>query len=334
MTQHSNFIGRRCALRVLAGAVATIGAGPLTQAFAQDAAYPSRPIRFVIPFPPGSGAELTARFLGQKLTDLAGQPVVVEPKGGGNGFIAVQAVLSAPRDGYTLFAGSNSTLATNVALFKKLPYDPLTDFVPITLFIRSPIVLLVPPNSPYRTLREFIAAAKREPGKLTIGTGSAGYQMMGALFADKAGIDLLPVPYKSSPDTVKAVLGGEVSIGVADVTSALPLVQTARVRALASATDKRLAGAPDVPTAREEGLADFTPAPWNGIMAPAGVPKPVVDKLSELFTRILVMPDTAEFFAKQNVELLPSGQEAMRKFQREEIERWKRIAVLSKIEQQ
>lgn len=321
---------RRNVLRTL-GSLSLAAALP--GAMAQEA-YPTRPIRFIVPFPPGSGAELTARFMGQKLSELIGQSVLVEPRGGGNGFIGVQAVLSAPRDGYTLFAGSNSTMATNVALFKKLPYDPLVDLVPISLFIRSPIVLIVPPNAPFKTLRDFIAAAKREPGKFTIGSGSAGYQMMGAMFAEKAGLDLLPVPYKSSPDTVKAVMAGEVSIGVADVTSALPLIQAARVFALASATDKRLPGTPDVPTTREEGLMDFTPATWNGIMAPAGVPKPIVDKLSDLFARILATPEAAEFYAKQNVEQLPSGQEAMRKFQREEIERWKRIAVTSKIEQQ
>ena len=321
---------RRNVLRTFGGLAL---AAALPEAMAQEA-YPTKPIRFIVPFPPGSGAELTARFMGQKLSELIGQSVLVEPRGGGNGFIGVQAVLSAPRDGYTLFAGSNSTMATNVALFKKLPYDPLVDLVPISLFIRSPIVLIVPPNAPFKTLRDFIAAAKREPGKFTIGSGSAGYQMMGAMFAEKAGLDLLPVPYKSSPDTVKAVMAGEVSIGVADVTSALPLIQAARVFALASATDKRLPGTPDVPTAREEGLMDFTPATWNGIMAPSGVPKPIVDKLSELFARILATPEAAEFYAKQNVEQLPSGQEAMRKFQREEIERWKRIAVTSKIEQQ
>lgn len=336
MTQQQNLIDRRSALRVLAGTAAVAAAAPLTSAFAAEdaAAYPSRPVRFVIPFPPGSGAELVARFIGQKFTDLTGQPVVVEPKGGGNGFIAVQAVLSAPRDGYTLFAGSSSTFAHNVALIKKLPYDPLTDFVPLSLFIRSPIVLAVPASSPYKTLGEFIAAAKREPGKLTIGSGSAGYQMMGALFTEKAGIQLLPVPYKSSPDTAKAVLGGEVSVGICDVTSSLPLVQTGRIRALAVGTEKRLPGAPDIPTTAEAGLRDFTVAPWNGIMAPAGVPKPVVDKLSNLFVRIMAMPETHEFFAKQNVEIMAAGQEPMRKFQREEVERWKRIREIAKIEQQ
>lgn len=325
---------RRSFLYKLAGpAVAAAGLGPMAT-FAQDTAYPSRTVRFVIPFPPGSGAELSARFMGQKFTELTGQSVVVEPKGGGNGFIAVQSVLSAPHDGYTLFAGSNSTFATNVALFKKLPYDPLTDFAPISLFMRSPIVLLVPAAAPYKGLQDFISAARAAPGKLTIGSGSAGYQMMGALFADKAGIELLPVPYKSAPDTVKAVLAGEVSIGLSDVTAALPLVQAGRVKALAVATEKRLIGVPQIPTAQEQGLADFTTAPWNGIMAPSGVPKAVLDKLEQIFTRIMAMPETLEFYAKQNVEVLPSGQEVMRKFQREEVERWKRIAVMAKIERQ
>src|SRR5690606_6858335 len=127
--------------------------------------------------------------------------------------------------------GSSSTFAHNVALFRKLPYDPVTDFVPLSLFIRSPIVLVVPANSPYRTLGEFVAAARQDPGKLSIGTGSAGYEMMGVLFAEAAGVQLLPVPYKSSPDTAKAVLGGEVNIGIADVTSSMPLIQSGRIRA-------------------------------------------------------------------------------------------------------
>ena len=162
--------------------------------------------------------------------------------------------------------------------------------------LRSPILLLVPANSPYKTLPSLIAAARLKPGTLSIGTGSAGYQMMGALFAEKAGVQMLSVPYKSAPDTVRAVLVGEVSMGVADITSAMPLVSSGRVRALAVASAKRLPGAPDIPTAVEQGVADFTTAPWNGAMAPAGVPKPIVDKLSELFVSIIAMPETIEFF--------------------------------------
>lgn len=335
MTHHTHSVGRRKAIQGLTGGAAlALGLAAFTTASAQEAVYPSRPLRFVIPFPSGSGAELAARFIGQKITELTGQPVVIEPKGGGNGFIGVQTALSAPRDGYTIFFGSNSTLATNVALFKNLPYDPLKDFVPISLVLRSPILLLVPANSPYKTLSSLIAAAKLEPGKLSIGTGSAGYQMMGALFAEKAGVQMLSVPYKSAPDTVRAVLTGEVSMGVADITSAMPLVSTGKVRALAVASAKRLPGAPDIPTAVEQGVADFTTSPWNGAMAPAGVPKPIVDKLSELFVSIIAMPETIEFFTRQNVELMPAGQEPMRKFQIEEVERWKHIATVAKIEKQ
>ena len=332
---HTYSAGRRKIIQGLSSAAAlAMGLGAFTSALAQEAAYPSRPLRFVIPFPPGSGAELAARFFGQKITELTGQPVVIEPKGGGNGFIGVQTVLSAPRDGYTLFFGSNSTLATNVALFKHLPYDPLKDFVPISMVLRSPIVLLVPANSPYKTLLQLITAAKLTPGKISLGTGSAGYQMMGALFAEKAGVQMLFVPYKSAPDTVRAVMTGEVSMGVADITSAMPLVSTGKVRALAVASAKRLPGAPDIPTAVEQGVADFTTAPWNGAMAPAGVPQQIVDKLSELFVRIMAMPETIDFFALQNVELMPAGQAPMRQFQIEEIERWKHIATVAKIEKQ
>ena len=335
MTQLTNSVGRRQAIQVLTGGVAlALGLGTFCTALAQEAVYPSRPLRFVIPFPPGSGAELAARFFGQKITELTGQPVVIEPKGGGNGFIGVQTVLSAPRDGYTIFFGSNSTLATNTALFKNLPYDPLKDYVPISMVMRSPIVLLVPSNSPYKTLPNLIAAAKLEPGKLSLGTGSAGYQLMGAFFAEKAGVQMLSVPYKSAPDTVRAVLTGEVSMGVADITSAMPLINTGKVRALAVASTKRLSGAPDIPTAVEQGLADFTTAPWNGAMAAAGVPQPIVDKLSELFVRIMAMPETIDFFTLQNVELMPAGQAPMRKFQIEEVERWKHIATVAKIEKQ
>ena len=318
--------------RLLAGLAGLCAAGALPLA-AQEV-YPSRPIRFIVPFPPGSGAELAARFIGQKITEATGQGVVVEPRGGGNGFPAVQAVMAAPRDGYTLFFGSNSTLATNVALFRKLPYDPLTDFAPISMAIRSPIVLLVPAASPYRNLGELIEAARREPGRLSIGSGSAGYQMMGALFAERAAVQLLAVPYKSAPDTVRAVLGGEVNLGVVDVTSALPLVTAGKLRALAVASGRRLPGLPEVPTAGEQGVADFTIAPWNGAVAPAGVPKAVLDRLSDLFVRILATPEAAEYFGRQNVEIMATGQEPMRRYMREEVERWKRVAVLAKIELQ
>ena len=325
---------RRTVLRgIAASAIAGCGL-PWAVEAAADPAYPNRPIRFIIPFPPGSGTEVSARFFGRKLSELTGQPVVIEPKGGGNGLIGVHAALSAPRDGYTLFFGSSSTLATNVALLKKMPYDPLVDFVPISLTMRSPVLILVPAASPYKTLKDVIDAAKREPGKLTVATGSPHYQMVATLLAEKAGVQMQNIPYKSSPDAAKAVAGSEVMLGVADVTSAMPLVAGNHVRPLAVIAEKRLTGAPEIPTAIELGLRDFTHAPWNGLVAPAGVPKEIVDKLSDLFVRIAAMPDTQEYYARQNVELMRPGQAAMRAFQREEIELWKSVAQTAKIELQ
>ena len=320
------------AIRTLA--IAIIAMPALLQNSLADAPYPNRPIRFVIPFPAGSGAEAAARFMGKKITEITGQPVIVDPRGGGNGFIGVQAALTAPADGYTLFFGSNSTLATNVALFKKLPYDPLIDFVPISLVMRSPIILLTSSSSPYKRLDALVAAAQRAPGQITIGTGSAGYQLMAELFAQRADIKYTNVPYKSAPETVASVIAGQVDLGVVDITSAMPLIKGGRAVALAIAADKRTSGAPDIPTTAEAGIRDFTTAPWNAIAAPAKVPKDIVDMLSDLFVRILAMPDTQKFFADQNVEVMRGGQLEMRVYQRAEIDKWKKIALEAKVELQ
>src|SRR3989454_9009816 len=161
-------------------AIASLGGAalmlPASQARAQDS--PNKPIKFIVPFPPGSGTDTSARYFGKKLTDLTGQPVVVENRPGANGFIAVRAVLAAPADGYTVFVGSNSTLAVNVALFKKLPYDPQTDLAPLTIMMRAPTLVVVPSNSPYKTLGEMISTARAQPGKLIYAACSAGYQLM------------------------------------------------------------------------------------------------------------------------------------------------------------
>src|SRR3954468_23837176 len=157
-------------------ALAVAALAPTASALAQD--YPSRPIKFVVPFPPGSGTDTSARYFGRKLTELTGQPVVVENRPGANGFIAVQQVLSAPANGYTVFVGSNSTLAVNVALFKKLPYNPQVDLAPLSMMMRAPALVVVPPQSPYKSLPDLVAAAKAQPGKLNHGGGSAGYQLM------------------------------------------------------------------------------------------------------------------------------------------------------------
>jgi len=296
--------------------------------------YPSKPIHFVVPFPPGSGTDVGARFFARKLGELTGQPVIVDNRAGANGFIAVKAVTSAPADGYTLLMGSNSTLATNVALFKQLPYDPVKDLAPVSTLMRSPIVLIVPANSPYKTLKDLIDAAKAAPGQKTFASGSAAYQLMGELFADKAGIKLLNVPYKGAPEAVNATISAQTDLGFADITATMELLRGGKIRALAIAADQRLPGLADVPTAQEQGIGGFSGDTWTGVAAPANTPKAVVDKLSATFVKILAMPETREFYAKQHVVVMNGGQDELRSFQREQIDVWKRIATAAKIELQ
>ena len=302
-------------------------------AFAQSG-YPNRYVRWILPFPPGGGTELSARFIGRKFTEITGQPVVIDSRGGANGIIAVQAVLAAPADGYTLLFGSNATLATNTALLKSLSYDPLTDFQPLSLVMQSPIVFLTATGSPLKKLGDFVLAAKAQPDQHTIGTGSAGYHLMGALLARKAGFTYTSVPYKSAAETVLAVISGQVEMGVVDITSAMPLIRGGKARALAIASERRNPGLPDVPTAAEAGVPQYTAAPWNAIVAPKGVPQPIVVMLSAIFERIMAMPDTRAFFSEQHVEILKGGAEPMRVFQREEITKWMQIAADANIEKQ
>lgn len=313
----------------LALAVAPAGA-----ALAQTADFPSKPIKFIVPFGPGSGTDTSARYFGKKLSELTGQPVVVENKPGANGFLAVKAVLSAPADGYTVFIGSNSTLAVNVALFKSLPYDPVADLAPLTMMMRSPALLIVPGTSPHKTLADLVVAAKAQPDKLNYGAGSAGYQLMAELFNDAAKVQTHHVPFKGAGEAVTAVASGTVDLAFAEMTSAQELVKGGKLRALAVAAEKRVAALSSVPTASEAGLPGFTAYTWVAAAVSAKTPKPMTDKLAELMTRIEQMPQTREFYERIGAEVMRGGPEEMRAFQNAEIQLWKRIAVKAKVEQQ
>lgn len=299
---------------------------------AQD--FPSKPIKFVVPFPPGSGTDTSARYFGRKLGELTGQPVVVENKPGANGFIAVKAVLAAPADGYTVFVGSNSTLAVNVALFKSLPYDPVADLAPLTMMMRSPALIVVPGNSAFKTLPELIAGAKARPGALNYGAGSAGYQLMSELFNDVAQVQTSHVPFKGAGEAVVAVVSGTVDMAFAEITSVQELARSGKVHALAVAADKRVPALPSVPTAAEAGLPGFAAYTWVGAMVSARTPKAETDKLAALLTKIEAMPETREFYERIGAQVMHGGPEEMRAFQANEIQLWKRIAVKANVEQQ
>ena len=287
-----------------------------------------------MPFAAGSGTDLSARHFAKKITEYTGQPVVVDNRGGGNGFPAALAVKAAPADGYTLLFGSNSTLATNLALFKSVPYDPLVDFAPISVVMKSPVILVAPITSPYTTIGEFVDAAKKAPGKMNVGTGSAAYHLLAELFAERAGLKITNVPYKGVPEVLMGVMSSQLDLGLVEPASAMELLKTGKVRPLLVGVEHRLPAIPDVPTSAEIGLPGFTGFTWVGVVAPAATPRPILDKLSGLFMRALASPDTKQFYASQNVQIMTGGQDEMRPFWRDQIEQWRRIAVNAKVEPQ
>ncbi len=319
---------RRYLLAALLG-YGLLGAGMPSKAQAQ--AFPSKPIKLIVPFGPGSGTDTSARYFGRKLQELTGQPVVVENKAGANGFIAVKQVLSAPADGYTVFIGSNSTLAVNAALFRHLPYDPLTDFAPLTMMMRSPAMLAVAPQAAYSDLKGLISHARANPGKVNFGAGSAGYQLMGELLNDAARIETVHVPFKGAGETTTAVASGTVDYTFAEVTAVQELARGGRVKILAVASDKRVSTSPEIPTATEAGLPGFEAYTWVGAMVSAKTPAAETARLAELFTAISKMDETRAFYERLGAIPMTGGPAQMHEFQKNEIALWKRIVVKAKV---
>jgi len=322
---------RRTLMAGLAG-VALLGAAAMAPALAQG--FPNKPIKFIVPFPPGSATDTSARYFAKKLSEMTSQPVIIDNRAGGNGFIAVRAVLSAPADGYTVFIGSNSTLAVNSALFKSLPYDPIADFSPLTMMVRAPALLIVPGGSSHTTLPELMAAAKAKPGALNYAHGSAGYQLMAELFNETANVKTYGVPFKSATDSVVAVASETVDLAFVEITSAQELVKSGKLRALAVASASRIGVLPSVPTSAEAGLPGFNAYVWVAAVVSSKTPKAETDKLAALMTTIENLPETREFYERIGGEVMRGGPEQMRAFQKSEIDLWKRIAVKAKIEQQ
>jgi tripartite-type tricarboxylate transporter receptor subunit TctC len=291
-------------------------------------------VRFIVPFGPGSGTDTSARYFARMFTELTGRSVVVENRAGGNGFIAIQQVLAAPPDGHTVFIGSNSTLAVNAALFRKLPYDPAADLAPLSMIMRAPAVLVVPPASPYRDVRSLSAAARAAPGRLNYAAGSAGYQLMAELYNDAAQIQTAHVPYKSAAEALTAVASGQVDFSFADITAALPLIQGGKVRPLAVAAERRTPTLPDLPTLGEAGAPGVIASVWVAAAVHARTPPAEAARLAALFAQIEQMPQTRDFYARLGAETMQGGAAEMRSFQKEDIARWKRIAAKAKVELQ
>jgi len=293
--------------------------------------YPSRPIHFIVPYPAGGPLDTIARLLGQKVSENVKQPVIVENKPGAGGNIGADFVAKSPPDGYAILMGAVATHAINPTLYANIPYDPVRDFAPITQVASTPNVLVVNPSIPASNVKEFVAYAKANPGKLNFGSGSTGSagHLAGELFKSMAGVDMTHIPYKGAAPAMQDLIGGQIQLMFDNLASALTQVRAGKVKALAVTTAKRSSLAPDLPTIAESGLPGFDISTWFGIFAPGGTPPEVVARLNTEFTRALAMPDIREKMLNLGAEPVSSTPEQFAAYIRSEAEKYARVVKAS-----
>lgn len=290
-------------------------------ALANTAGYPSKTVRIIVPFGPGSGSDVYARYFGQQLADRVGQAVVVENRGGAGGAIAVKALQSSPADGHTILLGSNSPMAVNVPAYKELSYDPVNDLRPLCGLSRSMAVIVVPPNSPIQSLEDLIERGKQQP-PLNMGTYSAGYQLAAAPFLAQAGFKWQDIMYKGLSQTTADVIGGQVDVAVIDTPGSVNIVNSGQMRAIAVTGTERHPEIPDVPTLVEKGYESAVHYSWTSLWMRADTPDELVDKISGELLAVLNDSESARFVSSNGGEIMPYGPAEMRKFQLSEIERF------------
>ena len=297
----------------------------LTGRYAMAQSFPAKPVRLVVPFPPGTATDSAARMLGQQLSVSLGQPFVIENKPGAGGSIGAMDVIRSAPDGYTLLFGSNSALSANVALLKNMPYDPTKDFTPVVGFGETMHVLMVKSSFPAKTLPEFIAYVKQRPGKVSAGYGSSTAQVGIAMLNKLAGLDLLAVPYKGIPLAVNDVLGGTLEITSVDLGNAMAQAKGGNLRALAVTSARRNTLVPDWPAVAET-LPGFDVTSWFGIVGPANMPREVVDKLNAAVTQTLKQPEVRDKLATIGTTPMPMAPDQLKAFIGSEVLKWIRLA--------
>jgi tripartite-type tricarboxylate transporter receptor subunit TctC len=308
----------------LALALAAFGSlGALSApAFAQDK-WPSKPITYVVPFPAGGTTDTLARLISQKLGVALGTTVIVDNKGGAGGNLGSEQVSRAAPDGYTLLGGTISSHAINVSLYPKIGYDPVKSFTPITLIGTNPTVLVVNQASPYKTLQDVIKAAKSGKPLTSASAGSGTSQHLSLeLLKSKAGIDITHIPYKGSGPAIQDVMGGQVDMMFDTTVVAGPHIESGKLRALAVTSAKRLPSMPNVPTVAESGVPDYEVISWQAIFAPAGTPKPIVDRLHTEIAKILAEPEMRERLAKLGMQGADMTTDQISAFQKAEVAKW------------
>ena len=295
--------------------------------------YPSRPVKLVVPFPAGSATDQIARVLGHELQSALGQPFIVENKAGAQGGIAAAEVAKAAPDGYTLMVTTNTPQAANVSLFKKLAYDPVKDFAPIARLGTISFMIMVRPDFPAKNLKEFLAHARANPGKLSAGYGSAGSQVSQAMLRSMGKIDFVDVPYKGLPQAITDVLGGTIHFTFADLANALAQQKGGKLRGLAVTSAKRTTLAPDVPAIAEE-LPGYELIAWFALVAPAGTPAATVNQLHGRVVGALAKPEVASRFATLGTDVAPLNPRELGAFIESEIAKWARMVKAAGIEPQ
>ncbi|HEY1460205.1 MAG TPA: tripartite tricarboxylate transporter substrate binding protein [Casimicrobiaceae bacterium] len=299
---------------VVGGGVVDVAAQP----------WPSKPIKYIVPFAPGGTTDLLGRTLSEKLGVALGEPVVVENKPGAGGGVGADFTAKSAPDGYTIMGGTISTHAINASLYSNLPYDPVRDFVAITLIARLPNMLVINPSIPARNVSELIALMKANPGKYTFASSGNGtsQHLSGELFKSMAGVDMQHIPYKGSPPALQDVVGGQVSMTFDNITTALPLAKAGKLRALAVTTATRSSAAPDVPTLAESGLPGFEVASWQGVFAPAATPPEIVRRLNTEIVKIINMPDVREKLTSLGAEPVGDTPEQFSAYVKAEVVKW------------
>lgn len=325
--------------RRMLGRVAALGAGalagaPTRMALAQPQPWPARPVRIIVPYPPGGVGDTFTRALAQQLGERIGQPVLIDNKPGASQIIGAEAAAKSPPDGYTLFLGSVTSLAINLRSMKRLPYDPQKDFTPVALCFGTPLYLVVNPSVPARSVNELIALARTRPGQLTfasIGQGGS-LHLAGELFKSMAGVDMTHVAYKGSAPALADVISGQVSLIFDPGVSSLPHVKAGKLRALAITSSRRSDSTPDIPTIAESGVPGYEASIWFGLVAPAGTPSAIVNRLSNEVTQIVRSPAMRERFAPFALDLLGGTPDEFAAMIRNEIPKWGKVLQDAKVE--
>lgn len=305
--------------------LAAFAAALLLSSAALAQAYPNKVVKLVVPFAAGSGTDAVARITAQNLSDALGQQFIVDNKPGANGTIAADFVARSPADGYTLFMTTNTTHSANPSLMKKINYDPVKDFAPVSRMGNLPFMLVVNPDLPVKSVKELIEYARKNPGKVSYGTGNSTGIVAGATFALANKIELLHVPYKSTPPAMTDVMGGQVSMMFTDLASGIGNVKAGRMRALAVTTAVRSALVPDLPSMEEAGVPNFDLNSWNGVFAPAGTPADIVSRLNAELVKMVARPDVKEKFAQIGFDAFTSTPAELDAFVRAELVKWAKL---------